>query len=262
MVVHLMPYKVHSVGLSDIGLVRQNNEDDWFQDTKKKFYAIADGMGGHQAGEIASHEALKSLHHSISTNQELFDESTGIDEARKIIMEAIEECNAHVYHLGRKDFELRGMGTTLCCLFFHPKGLIYAHVGDSRIYRMRNKKLQQLTKDHSLLRELIDLGQIDDHQIGGFAHKNIITKAIGPDSKIQPSVRISDAQSQDLFLLCTDGLSDLVTLNEIESILNKKSSLKKMGQELIQAAKDKGGHDNITVVLVKVQEKYEQKDIS
>lgn len=262
MVVYLMPYKVHSVGLSDIGLVRQNNEDDWFQDTKKKFYAIADGMGGHQAGEVASHEALKALHTYINLSQDLLDESTGIDEARKIIMEAIEESNAHVYSLGRKDSELRGMGTTLCCLFFHPKGLIYGHVGDSRIYRMRNKKLLQLTKDHSLLRELLDLGQLNDRQVGDFAHKNIITKAIGPESRIQPSVRISDCEAGDLFLMCTDGLSDLVPLDEIETLLNKKNSLKGTAQLLIQAAKDKGGHDNITVLLVKLQEKYERKGLS
>lgn len=257
-----MPYKVHSVGLSDIGLVRQNNEDSWIQDTKRRFYAIADGMGGHQAGEVASYEALHSLCAYIAANSELCDELTGIDEARKIIIEAIEESNNHVYQLGRKDFELRGMGTTLCCLFFHPKGLIYAHVGDSRIYRLRNKKLQQMTKDHSLLRELLDLGQLSDSQAGDFSHKNIITKAIGTESSVQPSVRISDVAHHDILLMCTDGLSDLLPCQEVEAIMNKKSSLKETAHELVRVAKEKGGHDNITVVLVKVQEKHEPKDLS
>lgn len=262
MVIQVMPYKVHSVGLSDIGLVRLNNEDDWIQVTKKRFYAIADGMGGHQAGEVASHEALKALCANINANVELFDDTIGIDEARKIIMEAIEEANGYVYRMGRKDFELKGMGTTLCCLFFHPKGLIYAHVGDSRIYRLRNKKLSQMTKDHSLLRELMDLGQLSERQAGEFLYKNIITKAIGTEPTVNPSVRVCDIKHHDVFLMCTDGLSDLVPHEEMEAIMNKKSSLKDTAHSLVEAAKEKGGHDNITVLMVKVQEKHEPKDLS
>jgi|694.fasta_scaffold16729_8 serine/threonine protein phosphatase PrpC len=256
-----MPYKVSSVGISDIGLVRQNNEDDWLQDTKHRFYAIADGMGGHQAGEIASHEALKALATSVKNNSDLLDDATTIDEARKMILDAIEDANSHVYKLSRSDAEFKGMGTTLCCLFFHPRGLIYAHVGDSRIYRLRGKKLQQLTKDHSLLQELMDLGKLSDRQAGEFLHKNIITEAIGTQHRAHPSVRVTDIQ-QDLLLMCTDGLTDLVTRDEIEAILNRKAALRESANALVNAAKERGGHDNITVLLVKVQQKHEPKGLS
>lgn len=262
MVVHLMPYKVLSVGISDIGLVRENNEDVWSKLAAQRVFVLADGMGGHQAGEIASKEAVNELCSILSKKLDIKDENLDLDLAREIIYEAIQEVNAHVYQMGRKDYDLRGMGTTLCCLHFHQKGLIYAHVGDSRIYRLRDKKLIQLTKDHSLLRELVDLGQLSERQAEDFLYKNIITKAIGTEPKVEPSVRIGELVDHDIFLMCSDGLSDLLTFEEIESIMNKKLAMKEMAQELIDAAKERGGHDNITVVLAKVQEIHERKDLS
>jgi serine/threonine protein phosphatase PrpC len=257
-----MPYKLTAVGLSDIGLVRHNNEDVWELFPKWNFYILADGMGGHQAGEVAAKEAVRQLSKLIEKQIDPHDDTLEIDEARRIILEAIEEVNSHIFKLGRKDPELRGMGTTLCCLLFHPKGVIYAHVGDSRIYRLRGKKLFQMTKDDSLLRELMDQGQLNAQQAADFAYKNIITKAIGTEPHVQPSARLADIMDQDIYLMCTDGLSDPLSKPEMEEIMNVKRPLKETAQTLIDAAKEKGGNDNITVVLIKVQEKHAKKDLS
>jgi PPM family protein phosphatase len=261
MVVNTMSYKVHSVGVSDIGLVRENNEDMWLKLTAQRFFVLADGMGGHQAGEVASREAVTSLCNILAKKLNNKDENIDLTLAREMIFDSIQEVNRHIYQMSRKDQDLRGMGTTLCFLYFHPKGLIYGHVGDSRIYRLRQKKLVQMTKDHSLLRELLDQGQLNEKQAGGFVYKNIITKAIGTELNVEPSIRIGELVNQDVYLMCSDGLSDLLTLEEMENILNKKSSLKDSAQELIDTAKVHGGYDNITVVLAKAQEVHESKDL-
>jgi PPM family protein phosphatase len=261
MVVYLMSYKVFSAGVSDIGLVRENNEDVWAKLPLQRFFAIADGMGGHQAGEVAARESVNILCSILSRKLDNKNDEIDLEIAREIIVDAVKETNSYIYQMGCRDLELNGMGTTLCFLYFHPKGLVYGHVGDSRIYRLRNNKLTQITKDHSLLRELVDQGQLDEQQAGEFVYKHIITKAIGTGSHVEPSVRLTELYNHDVFLMCTDGLSDLLTQNDIESILNKKKPLKELNQELIDAAKQHGGHDNITVVLTKVQEIHERKDL-
>lgn len=258
----IKPLKISAVGLSDIGLVRQNNEDVWGQVPKIHFYVIADGMGGHQAGEIAARETVTTLCEIVSKNLNLEDEDLTLEEARHILIESIEEVNAHVYKMSRKDPDLRGMGTTLCCLLVHPKGLIYAHVGDSRIYRLRSEKLFQLTKDHSLMRELIDLGQLQEKQTGEFFYRNIITKAVGTEPLVEPSVRLTSLMKKDIYLMCTDGLSDMLSLEEMEKIMNTPSTLRHAANELVKAAKEKGGIDNITLVMIKVEDENESKDIS
>lgn len=262
MVEQTMPFKLQALGLSDIGLVRQNNEDVWAIEPSNKLYILADGMGGHQAGEVAARETVSNLCERFTEHLGTQPELLTIEETQDIVAASIEEVNAHVYKMGRKDRDLRGMGTTLCCLHFHPKGLIYAHVGDSRIYRLRNKKLSQLTKDHSLLRELMDSGQIDELQAGEFVYKNIITKAVGTEPFVQPTVRHSEIKHHDILLMCTDGLSDLLSRDELEGLLNKRASLSNLAQSLVETAKERGGHDNITVVLVKVTIKNETKDLS
>lgn len=264
MVVRTMPYKVSVFGITDVGLVRQNNEDFWGAFPKYNFYILADGMGGHRAGEIAAKEAVSSLSKII---QKLLQPNHNftLEEAHGLIQLAIEQTNEIVYKKGRAFHELKGMGTTLCCIYFHSKGIIYANVGDSRIYRLRNHKLDQLTKDHSLLRELVDLGQLNEKQATDFLYKNIITKAVGTESSVEPSVHIGDVEDHDIYFMCTDGLSDQVAPEEIEAVLNRITDIKKAAQELVNMAKDKGGYDNITILIAKVQknkEKNETKDLS
>lgn len=154
------------------------------------------------------------------------------------------------------------MGTTLCCLFFHEEGLIFAHVGDSRIYRLRDEQLEQLTKDHSLLRDLVDQGQLNDSQATEFLYKNIITKAIGTEPKVDPTVTSSNIQIGDIYLMCTDGLSDLLTAKEIAEILKESISKEAAAETLIKRANAEGGRDNITVVIVKIIGLNGAKDLS
>lgn len=242
MVVHIMPYNILAFGLSDIGLVRQNNEDVWAELPDIRFFVLADGMGGHQAGEIAAREAVNALCGIVEKKFKAHHRHPlSLLDAQAIIQRAIEQVNSHVYKMGRADDELRGMGTTLCCIYFHEKGVVYAHVGDSRIYRWREKKLTQLTKDHSLLRELVDLGQLSEHQAGDFLYKNIITKAVGTEPKVEPSVHTTEVVPHDIYLICSDGLSDLLTLQQIEKIINKTHSLQDCAKELIKSAKAEGG---------------------
>lgn len=262
MLVQTKLYKITAVGLSDLGLVRQNNEDTWAELPRYNFYVLADGMGGHQAGEVASKEAVGYLCAEIQKVLDDVDDDYSLDEIRHLLIDTIEDVNRHVFQMGRKDPDLRGMGTTLCCLLFHPKGVIYAHVGDSRIYRYRNSKLQQLTKDHSLVRELLEMGQLNERQAGDFLYRNIITKAIGTEAHVVPSARVSDLKNGDLYLMCTDGLSDPVSIGEMETLINNHTDLTELAAALIALAKDKGGYDNITLVLAGVYKNERRKNIS
>lgn len=247
-----MPYKVLAFGLSDIGLVRQNNEDVWGELPSIGFFALADGMGGHQAGEVAAHEAVDGLSRILKKKISSKSDSLTISDIKDLLRRAIRHVNLLVFRLGREQPDLRGMGTTLCCLLYRSTDLVFAHVGDSRIYRLRQRKLEQLTKDHSLLRELVDQGQISEQQATDFLYKNIITKAIGTEPKIEPTIGTSDLIEGDVYLMCSDGLSDLLSTNEIENILVDFSDIEEAARKLVSAANEKGGRDNITVVITKV----------
>lgn len=257
-----MSYKLSSCGLTHVGLVRQNNEDYWDQIPALQFFALADGMGGHRAGEIASKEAVLALMDILNKTIGTKLESLDLSEMHGIIQYAIEYANQTIYKMSTKESDLRGMGTTLCCLLFSQQGLVYAHVGDSRIYRLRDKKLDQLTKDDSLIRQLSDAGQMGDCCGGESAYKGIITKAIGTEKGVDPSVHITELMDGDVYLMCTDGLSDMLSFQEIEKILNSYSDVQEAANALVSRAKEKGGYDNITVVLAKVFDFYETKYLS
>ena len=261
MAVDAMPYKIVAYGLSDVGLVRPNNEDYWGELPSLNFYALADGMGGHRAGEVAAQEAVTVLCGIIEETIGINEAELTIDEVHGVLQFAIENVNESIYKMGQSSPALKGMGTTLCCIHFHPMGLVYAHVGDSRIYRHRNKKLEQLTNDHSLLRELADMGQLDD-RTSRSAYKNIITRAIGTEAYVEPAVHTTEVIDGDIYLMCSDGLSDMLTSKEIESIISSTTSVEKVCKKLIFRAKEKGGHDNVTVVVAKVKDLHDISDLS
>lgn len=244
------PYKVSSFGLTDVGLVRQNNEDAWHRLEDLNFFVLADGMGGHQAGEVASNEAVTDICKRIKKQ---ILHSMSLRLANKTIRQAIENTNHVVHQMGRGDRKLRGMGTTLCCLYFHPNGLIYANVGDSRIYRYRNKKIEQLTIDHSLLADLELVGEAGASLFEEMSYRNIITKAIGTEPSVEPTVHECHVQDEDIYLMCSDGLSDLLKNSEIERIIGGSYSLEVAAKHLIDQANIRGGHDNVTVVLTQVK---------
>lgn len=250
----LMPtkYKVLVCGRSDTGLVRQNNEDVWDGVPEFRFFVLADGMGGHQAGEVAAKEAVIAtcrLMRKVWSKHSILS----LDDTRHAVQNAIEQANQFVYRLSRTDEQWRGMGTTLCCVQFHDNGVVYGHVGDSRIYRMRSKQLEQLTHDHSLMRELVELGQLQETQTPGFVYKNILTRAIGTEASVEPSVGSCDVRANDIYLMCSDGLTDMLSQDEIEEILKRSPTITEAAKLLISTANKKGGTDNVTVVLMKVQ---------
>ncbi len=254
MACQVMLYKVSVYGISDIGLVRHNNEDFWKQLLDEQFFVLADGMGGHKAGEVASKECANYL--CALFRQSFSSSLPSLVLTQERLSEMIQQVNLMIYQMGRENPGLKGMGTTLCCLLFHPEGLIYGHVGDSRIYRFRAHQLEQITQDHSLLRELIELGQLSEQQAEDFLYKNIITKAVGTEPFVKPTIKHTSVEVGDVFLMCTDGLTDLVNHEDIQTILQEAPE-QEIAKQLVKRAKQKGGYDNITVVVVKVHNKYE-----
>ncbi len=263
MVLRLMPYTIVAYGLSDTGLMRQNNEDVWGSITEHRIFVLADGMGGHQAGEVAAKEATQYFLGKLHVELESFKaRNASIQEVKELIRKTLEETNTFVFNLGQAHALFHGMGTTFCCVYFQDDSVVCSHVGDSRIYRLREEKIAQLTIDHSLLRELIELGQVSEEQADEFLYKNIITRAIGTESEVEPSIEISPVVGGDLYLLCSDGLSDLLSTEEIQEALNQKMTIEEKVRSLIAGAKRKGGHDNVTVVLVEVRDKNAKEDLS
>jgi PPM family protein phosphatase len=231
-----MPVKLESFGITDIGLARSNNEDVWATLPEKHFFILADGMGGHKAGEIASSLAMQSMCASIS------ELAPGADVEKTCIhlRDAIAKANTKVYEESHLHPAYSGMGTTLCCFIILGDVLIYAHVGDSRLYRYRDK-LEQLTEDHSLRQT-----------VGSTGGRNVITRAIGNLPTILPDIGVIPLSKKDIYMLCSDGLSDYVEKSQISHLLSAPLSLKEIGKKLVESALEKGGNDNITLLLVKV----------
>ncbi|MEX1013169.1 MAG: Stp1/IreP family PP2C-type Ser/Thr phosphatase [Waddliaceae bacterium] len=246
-----MSYKIKSFGLSDIGLTRETNEDAYVISDLNRVYILADGMGGHLAGEVAAKEAVDAFHRSIDSKHLA---PLPKDEIVKEITCAIDAANRHVYKMSLSSASLRGMGTTLCSLLFSQEDLFVAHVGDSRVYRLRSGELEQLTEDHSLQREMLEYANFASEQIDELKYKSIITKAIGTQDHVIPSIKRIDFETGDWFLLCSDGLSDYLSHCEMEEILNRSIALDHCACGLIEAAKAKGGQDNITVILLQIEE--------
>ncbi|MEI8124305.1 MAG: Stp1/IreP family PP2C-type Ser/Thr phosphatase [Parachlamydiaceae bacterium] len=261
MAINQAPYKIVTCGISDVGLVRQNNEDAWKELPNIGFYVLADGMGGHQAGEVAAKEAVETLCRVLKRKFPSIKHAS-IEDVADLISKAIVHVNKVIYKMGRSSSDLRGMGTTLCCLFFHRDGVIIGHVGDSRIYRLRGRRFDQMTRDHSLLCELIDQGQLNEQQATDFLYKNIITKAVGTEPLVEPTVETKKVLPGDVYLMCSDGLSDLLSDEEMVSILESAPSQESAAKNLVTHAIERGGRDNITVVITKIEGKNASKGIS
>ena len=243
-----MPFRVHSHGASDVGLVRTNNEDSWLASPDGRVFLIADGLGGHQAGEEASRESIEwFLSAFVSAFPEKITQQLTNEEISERLKSCFDTTNKHVFQLSENHELLRGMGTTFCSLSFHDDRVAVAHVGDSRIYRHRDGVLSQLTKDHCWTQALFFVPEFEGQQTKGF-----LTKALGTMPSIDPTIQVLSVQSHDTFLLCTDGLSDMLTHDEIESVLNRPMTIGERVRMLIALAKQKGGADNVTVILVEV----------
>jgi PPM family protein phosphatase len=231
---------VEQVGRTDVGRQRSANEDSLV--VAPPFFAVADGMGGAKAGEVASAMAT-----------EAFETERDSDETPEAQLERIlREANRRIYDLARSDESHRGMGTTLTAAKVTGDEISLAHVGDSRAYRMRDGELEQLTKDHSLVAELERSGQITPEAAEHHPQRSIITRALGPEPDVEVDTYTVTAREGDLFLLCSDGLTSMISDDEIGSILRSADSLDAAADALVRAANQSGGKDNITVVLFRV----------
>lgn len=247
-------YQLTCFGMTDVGLVRRNNEDVFLNLQEHGFFAVADGMGGHNAGEIAANETVRFVSASI---QDFFSSAGNctIFDLISFNKRWIENANNWVHRLGKKKKEYKGMGTTLCTLLFHESSLIYGHVGDSRIYRFRKGLLKQLTFDHSLRNEMLAQGYVKKEHSQTLPYKNILTRAIGTQIDVEAEMHIAPVISNDIYLACSDGLTDQVSDRKISEILESTDNIERATETLIEQAKRQGGYDNVTVVLVKADER-------
>jgi len=236
--------KISFFGATDVGLVRDHNEDVWKAVQEKGLFLVADGMGGHLAGEVAAKLAVDKM-------AELFSSTEHLD-SEDYLMTLFKQVNSFIHQQGRSKSAYAGMGTTLCCLYVQEDRVVYGHVGDSRIYRLRKEVLNQLTEDHSFVKELVGNQLLSPEEVNGFAYKHILTQAIGTSSDVEPAIKKEELHIGDLFLICSDGLSNFVTDQEILTTLTSPYSLEERGNRLIDLAKNHGGGDNVTVLLINV----------
>ncbi|NGX30761.1 MAG: Serine/threonine phosphatase stp [Chlamydiae bacterium] len=243
-----------SFALSDMGFYRKKNEDAFALIDECAFFVLADGIGGHPSGDVAAKQAVKTLCELIKEKHVQFlKEKIHIEKIKRAFKTLIHQTNEHVFTLSQSKQLLLGMGTTLACAYFFEEFLVYAHVGDSRIYRIRENELEQLTQDHSYVQELLDQGLISETESKKHVKRNVITKAIGTKMHVQPSIQLSECQEKDIYLLCSDGLHDVLTNGQMEEIINRSDDLEIAANLLINAAKRKGSRDNITVLFIEKQ---------
>jgi len=235
---------MHVNSLTNIGLVRKANEDNFLADKNRGLFVVADGMGGHEAGELASGIAIKTIDTFLTSEIIAAKKNSGL-------CQAIQKANELIYHESKINHSCSGMGTTVTAALFIDNILYVAHIGDSRAYLIRNNSIQLLTKDHSLVAELLRQGELTESEAYQHPHRNILTRALGTERDVEIDLAQFNIKSGDLILLCTDGLYNLVTDEEILQEVNQNSSdLKRSVNQLVKIALERGGADNITVVLV------------
>jgi len=234
---------------SDVGKARENNQDYYYiskTEDELLLYILADGMGGYRGGDIASSLATNAVRSYIESNFK--DTLKEREEILKLIKNAIEYANMVVFEKSKDTKELIGMGTTLeVCLIYNNKAYI-GHVGDSRIYRIRKQFMRKITRDHSYVEDLVKDGTITKEQAATHPKKNMLTKALGCSAFVEPDMMVKGFLKDDILLICSDGLTNMVTEEEIYKILLEDVSLS--AEKLIQKANDSGGYDNITAIII------------
>lgn len=234
---------------TDIGLVRQINQDAYYiseENDRYKLCILADGMGGYTGGEIASRLASVSAAEYIKENFEEKDYTK--EEIMQIIKNAMEKANKDVYEKSRQDVELEQMGTTLeICLIYNNRAYI-GHIGDSRIYRIRQDIMRKITTDHSYVQKLVKDGTITKEEALTHPKKNMLMKALGCEEEIEPDITVKGFNQDDIILICSDGLTNMIAEQEIMNIV--KQDVETAVENLVKKAKELGGYDNITVIII------------
>ena len=265
-----MPMKITSCGITDVGQKRQNNEDNFLINDEVNLYVVADGMGGHVGGEFASQIAVTTIEEVIQ-NVEVDPEATRPDWgalgssvaiAGEKLKYAIRLAGKRIFDRTNDEPELRGMGTTTVAMLFDRNRVFLAHVGDSRAYLIRGTTVAQVTEDHSLVNEQIRLGLITREAARNHKLKNIITRSVGYQEDVEIDTIVRPVEKGDRFVLCSDGLSNLVDENEILEVIGSTPSAEAAAQKLIDMANGRGGDDNITVIIAQVDELDPEPELS
>jgi serine/threonine protein phosphatase PrpC len=254
--------KMTILGMTDTGKVRQKNEDTIGYDSALGLVVLADGMGGHRGGDFDSIITVDVIIDNIQqqlpiTTSGKIDTTSGFALESICLRNAVEFANKQVFDKAEANPKHKGMGTTVVALLFHNSTLSLAHIGDSRCYRLRGNKLEQITKDHSLLQELIDRGFYTREEAQKSGNRNLVTRALGVDPSVTVDLLEDIVLRKDIYLLCSDGLTDLVEDDDICLTITKFSdNLEEAAKQLITKANQKGGKDNISVMLCRVDEDF------
>ena len=238
---------------TDTGRVRTNNEDSIALDETCGVAVLADGMGGYAAGEVASGMACDFIKAELGRWLHEASVNASDGDVKRAMDICVDNANRAIFSAANSNPTYAGMGTTLVLGVFRSGRLILGHIGDSRAYRWRDGALQQITKDHSLLQEQIDAGILTAEQAQFAANKNLVTRALGVEDLVLMETHLHDVQSGDIYLMCSDGLSDMLRDPQIAEVMAAHTNLPEMGEALVAAANDAGGRDNIAVVLVRAQ---------
>jgi serine/threonine protein phosphatase PrpC len=242
--------------VTDIGMCRKINEDNYYASPESPFpYAIiADGMGGHKAGEIASMMVIDVVKNHLENK---INENQNYVELGETIRRAFIKANSIIYKYSAEHYKIMGMGTTATLAMIYGDRIITAHVGDSRAYMIDKDGIKQITKDHSYVQELVSMGKITPEEAKHHPKKNFITRAMGAEETIKVDISINQYNGEKI-LLCTDGLTNFVTDEEIRNAMLQPGSLQKKAENLVQTANSRGGSDNITIVVLEKENQDEQ----
>jgi len=257
--------KIQFVEITDTGKVREHNEDAIGSDVDMGLMVLADGMGGYNAGEVASGLAVQTITElaaegATREKRNGRDSETGLMRQTIVLRDAISRANKIIFQTAQSQTHCEGMGTTLVAALFYDNTVSIAHVGDSRAYRLRNEQFEQLTLDHSLLQELVDRGFYSEEEAQRSTNRNYVTRALGVEPAVEVEVQEFDVLPEDIYLLCSDGLPDMVEDEDIHlTISTFNASLDVVGQQLVDLANDNGGRDNVSVMLTQVLESFPAK---
>jgi PPM family protein phosphatase len=251
-----------AAGLSDVGLQREHNEDSFLVLNEYDLYVVADGMGGHRAGDVASRIATETISEFFKStaNDDVtwpFHFDTNLSEEENRLLTGIRVANRQIFERSSRSREYQGMGTTVVGAMFSPKKqrMYIGHVGDSRCYRVREGKIQQLTRDHSLINDyLVAMPDLTEEQRSELP-KNVITRALGMQDQVVVDLQHDDPRPGDVYILCSDGLSGMMTDEEMQQIVTSGPDIRVACKKLIERANEQGGEDNITAVLIQIESK-------
>lgn len=250
-----MPLTLEVYGLSDVGRARTHNEDSFTSVPELGLFVVADGLGGHRHGEVASRLAVESIRRAIETARAATaDDTSPPRHHAETLRRAVERAHGQVLEAIDRDGTLVGMGTTVVAMWVRGGTAAIAHVGDSRAYRLRGRELVQLTEDHSWVREQVVEGHLSEAQAREHPLRNIVTQALGGFDPVTVEVIEEAMRPGEVYLLCSDGLTSMLDDAEIAACVAGAESLEERGRELIRRANERGGLDNVTVVLVRVQD--------